>query len=222
MLNPPSSSPLPLSKSQQLICFQTHPSDVEEPEKFADTSKRSRSIDLNQDHILAERKRRENISEQLFTLSMIIPGLKKRDKLSILMHTIDYLKQMEEKVKTLEEQASKETVEPSVSTTKSQLSVASDEGEESVPSAHSTLPEIEAKISATAVFIRIHCKNRRGVTLKVLGEIEKLHLSVINSSSLPFSDHFLDINVTAQVEEGFAMTVKDLLKKLNSAFRNFM
>ncbi|ONK57949.1 uncharacterized protein A4U43_C09F5960 [Asparagus officinalis] len=191
--------------------------------KESKNAKVKRSATGNQEHVIAERKRREKISEHLFTLHKIIPGTKRRDKASILKDTIDYMKEMAQKLKTLEEQATKETVKSvSVSCKKSQPSGISDEESGDNPPSADTQFNIEAKISAKIVLIKIHCKNQRGMLLKALGEIEKSHLSVISASSLPFSDQFLDITVTAQVEEGFSMTVKDLLKKLNTAFRMFM
>ncbi|ONK57956.1 uncharacterized protein A4U43_C09F6090 [Asparagus officinalis] len=182
-----------------------------------------RSATGNQEHVIAERKRREKLSEHLFTLSKIIPGTKRRDKASILKDTIDYLKEMVQKLKTLEEQVAKRTMKSIfIPSEKSQSSGVGDVESGGNPPSADTLLEIEAKMSANIVLIKTHCKNRRGVLLKALDEIEKLHLSVISSSSLPFSDQFLDITVTAQVEEGFSMTVKDLLKKLNTSFREFM
>ena len=38
---------------------------------------RSRPVALNHEHVIAERKRREKITEKLFVLSAIVPGLKK-------------------------------------------------------------------------------------------------------------------------------------------------
>lgn len=116
------------------------------------------------------------------------------------------MKEMEEKVKTLEGQAAKEAAkeavkeapEPAVSVKMSHLSV---DGEESsdAPLSARRLPDIEARISEKTALIRIHCEDRKGVLIKALTEIEKHHLTVINTSSLPFSDRFLDITVMAQV-----------------------
>jgi len=108
------------------------------------------------------------------------------------------MKQMEQKVKTLEEQAAKETKEPAVTVKKSQLPIASDESSDGVLS-DGTLPKIEARLSGKNALIRIHCENRKGFLVKALTEIENQHLSVINTSVLPFSDRFLDITVMAQV-----------------------
>ncbi|KAK8472471.1 hypothetical protein PHAVU_002G216700 [Phaseolus vulgaris] len=64
------------------------------------------------DHIIAERKRREKLSQRFIALSALVPGLQKTDKASILGDAINYLKQLQEKVKALEEERNmKKTVE---------------------------------------------------------------------------------------------------------------
>ncbi|XP_008785756.2 transcription factor bHLH18-like [Phoenix dactylifera] len=186
----------------------------------------ARPASHNQDHIIAERKRREKMGQRFIALSALLPGLKKMDKASVLGDAIEYVKQLQEKVKTLEEQNTKRTVESAVLVKKPQLSSEDDgsswdENCEGLPSGES-LPEIEAKMSENSVLVKIYCEKRSGVLLKALSEIEKLHLNVINASVIPFASSHLDITVVAQIDADFSMTVKDVVKKLNSAFRQFM
>ncbi|XXG48995.1 hypothetical protein AAC387_Pa02g3297 [Persea americana] len=178
-----------------------------------------------QDHIIAERKRREKLSQRFIALSAIVPGLKKMDKASVLGDAIKYVKQLQDKVKTMEEQTLKKTVESVVFIKKSQLC-----GDDDLSSSdenfdgHSDepLPEIEARVSEKNILIRVHCEKRKGTLVKALDEIEKLHLSIVNTSVIPFANSALDITVTAQMEEEFCMTTKDLVKNLRSAFSKFM
>ena len=110
------------------------------------------------------------------------------------------MKQMEEKVKTLEEQAAKENKESAaVIVKKSQLSVVSDESSDGLIPSESAVPEIEARISGKNALIRMHCEDRKGFLVKALTEIENQHLTVVNTSVLPLTDRFLDITVMAQV-----------------------
>ncbi|KAH0767129.1 hypothetical protein KY285_003000 [Solanum tuberosum] len=181
-----------------------------------------------QDHIIAERKRREKLSQRFIALSALIPGLKKMDKASVLGDAIKYLKQLQEKVKTLEEQTKKKSVESVVFVKKYELygdgeNSSSDENYSSgtVP-VDEALPEIEARISEKDALIRIHCEKRKGIVQKTVAEIEKLHLTVINTCALSFGTSALDITIIAQMDEEFAMTVKDLVKNLRSALKMFM
>ncbi|XP_043711109.1 transcription factor bHLH18-like [Telopea speciosissima] len=178
----------------------------------------------SQDHIIAERKRREKLSQRFIALSAIVPGLKKMDKASVLGDAIKYLKQLQERVKTLEEQAmKKKAMESVVVIKKSQISSDDDNsfsGENF--GTNDPLPEIEARVSDKNVLIRIHCEKQKGIVVKTLAEMEKLHLCVINSSAIPFGESTLDITVVAKMEEDFSMKVKDLVRHLCSAFQQFM
>lgn len=124
------------------------------------------------------------------------------DKASILGDTIKYLKQLQERVKTLEEQTVKKTVEYVALVKKSYISADDDSSSyDKNFGGHSDepLPEIEARVSEKNVLIRIHCEKQKGVVVKTLAEIEKHHLTVVNSSVMPFGNSALDITIVAQV-----------------------
>ncbi|CAN6678140.1 unnamed protein product [Malus baccata var. baccata] len=86
----------------------------------------SRTPSHAQDHIMAERKRREKLSPRFMALSAIVPGLKKMDKASVLGDAIKHVKQLQERVKVLEERSKKRTLESVVFVKKSQLSADDD------------------------------------------------------------------------------------------------
>lgn len=176
----------------------------------------------NKDHILAERKRREKLSQRFIALSAVVPGLKKMDKASVLGDAIKYLKTLQEKVKSLEEQAANRTVESATLVKKSHFA-----GEEEADTSSTDenfgfpQPEIQVKLSNKSLLIKIHCDNRKGMLVRYLSEIEKLHIAVTSTSVLPFAASSVDITVMAQAEEGFSMTMKDLATKLCSVYRQF-
>ncbi|KAH6777577.1 hypothetical protein C2S51_008889 [Perilla frutescens var. frutescens] len=58
--------------------------------------------EVDRNHVLSERKRREKISERFSILVSLVPSGGKVDKVSILDHTIEYLRELERKVKDLE------------------------------------------------------------------------------------------------------------------------
>lgn len=187
-----------------------------------------------QDHIMAERKRREKLSQRFIQLSALVPGLKKMDKASVLGDAIKYLKQLQEKVKNLEEQINrKRTMESVVYVKKYELcahdnysssneNVSSGSAASTDPVINEPLPEIEARLSEKNVLIRIHCEKGKGIIDKTLAEIEKLPVSVINSSVMSFGSSVLDMTIIAEVEEDFSMSMKDLVKKLRDALMKFL
>lgn len=127
------------------------------------------------------------------------------DKASVLGDAIKYAKQLEERVKTLEEKKAKKSIESVVFVKRSLvycggdgISSSTDENCE-ICSDH-PLPEIEARVSDRDVLIRINCENKHKDCLTtILTHVENLHLTVLNSRALPFANSTLDITIAAQV-----------------------
>ncbi|XP_017217415.1 transcription factor bHLH19 [Daucus carota subsp. sativus] len=185
------------------------------------------------DHILAERKRRENISQRLIALSAIIPGLKKMDKASVLESATKYVKQLEERIRSLEEEVKKKkSLESVVLVRKSQIS-GSEEGSccdddqnclelSAGTTDHQGLPEIEIRKSDKIILIKIFCEKYKNFLPKLLAEVEKLHLTVLNSIALPFGSYAMDITISAQMDAEFCLSRKDLIRNLHSTFNGFI
>ncbi|KAI3996298.1 hypothetical protein MKX01_026766 [Papaver californicum] len=190
--------------------------------------------------LVAERHRREKLNQHFIALSAQIPGLKKIDRASVLEEATKYLKQLKEKVKTLEEEKKLLKMSTTTKTTRSSdettympsmnkkmkcdddnkqvensknrdntnnnsdgTDIVNDE-EFSASSCKGNyedggVPEIEAKISHNNMFIRIHCEKHEGVLEKVIKEIEKLHLTVLQSSIMPSENSTLYITLISQV-----------------------
>ncbi|TYH78229.1 hypothetical protein ES332_D04G210800v1 [Gossypium tomentosum] len=186
---------------------------------YHDTNNR---ISQSKDHIMAERKRREKLSEKFIALSALVPGLKKMDKATVLGDAIKYMKQLQEKVKTLEEQTRQKSIESVVFVKKYQLlgdinAQFSSWDEISSAPFDEPLPEIEARFCDQSVLISIHCK-RKGFPKKIISAIEKFNLTVINSNVMTFGSCALHITIVAQMDMEFCMTIKELVKNLHSAF----
>ncbi|KAJ1439592.1 Myc-type, basic helix-loop-helix [Sesbania bispinosa] len=172
-------------------------------------SKRCRSSSQIQDHIIAERKRRENLTKLFIALSAVVPGLKRMDKASIIKNTIEYVKCLQKSVKDLEEQTKQRKTE-SVACFKNDKAVADD----SEPT-KKRFPIVEARVSAKDLLIRVMCENRKGIVIKLLTKLEAHNLSVLCSNVLPFGNSTLNIDIIAQVDhERFNMTMDDLVENV--------
>ncbi|MED6182375.1 hypothetical protein PIB30_027872 [Stylosanthes scabra] len=178
-----------------------------------------RSPSHAQDHIIAERKRREKISQSFIALAALVPGLKKMDKATVLDNAINYVKDLKARLATLEQENKKKKKtkeveeEPCVVVLSKRTSQHDDESgennDESVvvdddgsdendsSSLHLRHVHVEARVSGQQVLLRIHCHNHKGILVKLLSEIQGLNLLVLNSSVLPFGDSLLDITVIA-------------------------
>lgn len=126
------------------------------------------------------------------------------DKASVLGDAVKHIKYLQETVKEYEEQKKERTMESMVLVKKSQL-VLDDNNQSLVSSSDgnhdysgSNLPEIEVRVSGKDLLIKILCEKQKGHVIKIMGDIEKLGLSITNSSVLPFGPTF-DISIIAQV-----------------------
>ncbi|KAF7054801.1 hypothetical protein CFC21_062421 [Triticum aestivum] len=186
--------------------------------------RRSRAPANAQEHVIAERKRREKLQQQFVSLATIVPGLKKTDKISLLGSTIDYVKQLEDKVRALEEQGSRRSSE-STTVFESKCRISAADNDAAGPSgsedaAEDSSPAVEAIIRGNTALLKICFKERRGVLVMVLSELENQGLSIINTNVVPFTDSCLNITITAKIEEGFS-SAAELVRNLTVALRCF-
>ncbi|KAH7404232.1 hypothetical protein KP509_15G016900 [Ceratopteris richardii] len=189
----------------------SYPSAVHPPKSSSVPFKAGNS----QDHIMAERKRREKLTQRFIALSAIVPGLKKMDKASVLGDAIKYVKQLQDRLRVLEEQTPKTM---SVSLQKTQEGSSQTFNPENTSNPH-VEPVTEVRMIGKNVLIRVHCEKKKGVLIKSLAELENLQLSVMNANILLFTEAALDLTFTAQVEEGCELTADDIAKALQDFFK---
>ncbi|XP_009791053.1 transcription factor bHLH18-like isoform X1 [Nicotiana sylvestris] len=182
--------------------------------KLGQGQKRERLPSVDQHHIIAERKRREKLSQRFVTLSAILPGLKKVDKASILEQAIRHVKELKEKVQQLEEQEKTRSEKSVMFVNKSQLEEDDHSSSSSAENNNCSSgdADIEVRFSDKNVLIRITCERRNAFVQNIHNEIEKLHLSIVQSCMMSFGKHAIDVTVVAQMDESFCMTLKDLVK----------
>ncbi|CAL5210559.1 unnamed protein product [Lathyrus oleraceus] len=189
-------------------------------------AKKGRSSSQCIDHIIAERKRRQELTERFIALSAIIPGLSKVDKASILRAAIDYVKQLQQRVDELEKQDKNVGVMSTMILNKPNLrgiinnnedknsDETSSDDDDDYFNKNNILPEVEARVMGKEVLIEIHCEKQIGIELKVLEHIENLELFVTGNSVLPFGKSDISITIIAQMGEGYKVRVDDLVKSL--------
>ncbi|CAN6345216.1 unnamed protein product [Urochloa humidicola] len=178
------------------------------------------------DHIIAERKRREKINKRLIELSTVIPGLKKMDKATILSDAAKYVKELQQRLKDMEEAAAAGSNARSVKKpcNGGAVVVPDENGSPSTTSASSpgspkpALPEIQARFSENTAMVRVHCRSSKGVAGTVFAEVEELGLSIVHANVMPFSACTVIITINAKImEEGFTVTAEEIVGRLNSA-----
>lgn len=137
------------------------------------------------------------------------PSMHQMDKASVLEDAVKHIKELEESVKSLEEdkierkpvEIAEMAMKPShdysnespISSVENNIICSNSSDQKSHPH------EIKIKICGKAVLVKIHCENHKGVLAKLVSDFEELHLMICNFSAVPFmGSTFLDITVAAQ------------------------
>ncbi|KAG4972665.1 hypothetical protein AAZX31_13G349300 [Glycine max] len=178
------------------------------------TNKKPRSASESLDHIMSERNRRQELTSKFIALAATIPGLKKMDKAHVLREAINYVKQLQERIEELEEDIRKNGVESAITIIRSHLCIDDDSNtDEECYGPNEALPEVEARVLGKEVLIKIYCGKQKGILLKIMSQLERLHLYISTSNVLPFGNT-LDITITAQMGDKYNLVVNDLVKEL--------
>lgn len=126
----------------------------------------------------------------------------------MLGDAIKYIKELQERVRTLEDDDQKPGNKESTVAVRRERVSGQDEDSSSLSDDGSyeagttvALPEIEVRASGENLLIRVHCKklHNHGVVIKeIFSEIEKLHLTINTSHVIPFGNTTY-ITIAAQV-----------------------
>ncbi|KAI3808497.1 hypothetical protein L1987_24448 [Smallanthus sonchifolius] len=166
-----------------------------------------------QDHVLAERKRREKLAQRFISLSSLLPDLKKMDKATVLQDAAKYIQELQNRVKELE------GLPGLITCKRSRLSSSDDNGSSSNEanfeenSSHSN-SEIEVRMSGSSLLVEIYSRTNCVSLAEVLSEMQKLGLSIISCSTMPFAETTLLVTIVAQKNDDFFMSSADLVKNL--------
>lgn len=125
----------------------------------------------------------------------------------MLEDAANYIQELQGRVKELEglsELKRKNMQGSDISAKRSRLSCSDDDGSSSnetnfEESSSPCNPEIEVRESGFSLLVEIYSRKNCTTLVKVLREIQKLGLSVISSSTMPFGDTTLLITIVAQV-----------------------
>ncbi|CAL5195327.1 unnamed protein product [Lathyrus oleraceus] len=180
-----------------------------------------RSTSETAEHIASERKRRLKLTRNFVALSAIIPGLKKTEKSYILQEAINYINQLQERVRELEIENVKINIAYSTMVDKKLQN--SKTCEANVVDNHKfsdefALPEVTARVSEKNVMIMIQCEKKQNDDMvhKILSLVTNLHLSITSSHIFPFGASTLQITIIAQMKDEYSLTIDDLVKILRN------
>uniref|UniRef100_A0A0E0CUV1 BHLH domain-containing protein n=1 Tax=Oryza meridionalis TaxID=40149 RepID=A0A0E0CUV1_9ORYZ len=135
-------------------------------------------------NLMAERRRRKRLNDRLSMLRSIVPKISKMDRTSILGDTIDYVKELTERIKTLEEEIGATPEELDLLNT---MKDSSSGNNNEMLVRNSTKFDVEKRGSGNTR-IEICCPANPGVLLSTVSALEVLGLEIEQCVVSCFSD----------------------------------
>ncbi|XP_047083491.1 transcription factor BHLH3-like [Lolium rigidum] len=154
-------------------------------------------------NLMAERRRRKRLNDRLSMLRSIVPKISKMDRTSILGDTIGYLKELTERIKTLEGEIGAMPGELNLLNTAKNLYSGSNE--EMMPMRNPIKFDVEKRPSG-GIRIEICCAANPGALLSTVSTLEVLGLEIEQCVVSCFSD--FGMQASCSQEEGKRQVIR--------------
>jgi len=138
----------------------------------APASKKKRVEGMPSKNLMAERRRRKRLNDRLSMLRSVVPKISKMDRTSILGDTIDYMKELMERIKLLQEEIDEQQQE-----TPGVLSVFRELNPNEMVARNTPKFDVERKESGETR-VEIYCASKPGLLLSTVSTLENLGLDI--------------------------------------------
>ncbi|KAH7439661.1 hypothetical protein KP509_04G071300 [Ceratopteris richardii] len=164
-------------------------------------------------NLILERRRRKQLNERLYSLRTLVPKISKMDKASIVSDAIDYVRELQEQVETIQKDINRLQFYGSGSQRLPSSNIgrisASKSKRKKLPD-HQVLELDVSNMEEQTYQLRIHCRNGPGVLVQLTKALESLDLEIMNANMTVLNGHVLN-NVVVKIGN---VTSGDQLKKL--------
>ncbi|KAL0432639.1 UNVERIFIED_CONTAM: Transcription factor [Sesamum latifolium] len=157
-------------------------------------------------NLMAERRRRKRLNDRLSMLRSVVPKISKMDRTSILGDTIDYMKELLDRINNLQEE---------MDLGSDQLSIFKDAKPNEILVRNSPKFEVERRERETR--IEISCGAKPGLLLSTVTTLEALGLEIQHCVVSCFNDFSLHASCSEELKKRGILETEDIKQAL---FRN--
>ncbi|KAK9270545.1 hypothetical protein L1049_026126 [Liquidambar formosana] len=161
-------------------------------------------------NLMAERRRRKRLNDRLSMLRSVVPKISKMDRTAILGDTIDYMKELLERIQSLQEE-----IEVGGSNQVDLMNILKDLKPNDILVRNSPKFDVERRNMDTRV--EICCGGKPGLLLSTVNTLEALGLEIQQCVISCFNDFAMQASCSEDSEQGALMSSEDIKQAL---FRN--
>ncbi|XP_068656770.1 transcription factor bHLH93-like [Aristolochia californica] len=160
-------------------------------------------------NLMAERRRRKRLNDRLSMLRSVVPKISKMDRTSILGDTIDYMKELLGRIKTLQEEIQAGNHQHNV------VSICKELKPNEIMV--SNTPKFDVERRNTDTRIEICCAGKPGLLFSIVNTLEALGLEIQQCVISCFNDFGMQASCSEELEQRAIVSSEEIKQAL---FRN--